>query len=90
MTSGNSFFEGCASPSTSIVQRITSSVDDLSNPAVARALAKYEFTISSWVSHHVAAAGAVSDRDLLILVLVVMRVPEVQSQIFAHAAVARY
>ena len=55
-------FGGFPCPSQSMVQKICSDVNRLHVAGVARRLAKFEFTISSWVSHRVRSLSPDSDR----------------------------
>jgi hypothetical protein len=57
-------FDGFPCPSASLVQKICSDVDKLQQAGVASTrLAKFEFTISSWVSHRVPSLSPDSDRE---------------------------
>ena len=63
MTKGNKpRFGGFPCPSVSMVQKICSDVNKLQQAGVASRLAKFEFTISSWVSHRVRSLSPGSDR----------------------------
>ncbi|MDA9686924.1 hypothetical protein N9U05_00365 [bacterium] len=63
MTKGNKpRFGGFPCPSVSVVQKICSDVNKLQQAGVASRLAKFEFTISSWVSHRVRSLSPDSDR----------------------------
>ena len=55
-------FGGFPCPSQSLVQKICSDVNKLQKAGVASRLAKFEFTISSWVSHRVRSLSPDSDR----------------------------
>jgi hypothetical protein len=55
-------FGGFPCPSQSMVQKICSDVNKLQQAGVASRLAKFEFTISSWVSHRVRSLSPGSDR----------------------------